>query len=183
MKKTIILLGCLILVNTLFANQSVDTIPEPEFINFIYQFDKSNNKLVDLEKANVEMKMKMKVIGGGSQSYAIDGSKSPVRLNESARSFMITISGGAMTSDPSYSLSLYKLESKKSSREAPIAGYGGMNTSQKSKQMVELRFKKIKEGTYEIIVANKLEKGEYGFINMSNMNSSGKITLFAFGID
>ena len=172
-----------IMVNTMFGSESIDTIPEPEFINFIYQFDKTNNKLVDLEKTSAEMKMKMKVMGGGNQSYSIDGGKSPVRLNESAKSFMITISGGAMTTDPSYSLSLYKLETKKSSREAPMPGYGGANSGQKSNKTVELRFKKIKEGTYEIIVADKLEKGEYGFVNMGSMNSSGKISLFAFGID
>ena len=183
MKKTILLLSSMILIKTMFAIGSVDTIPEPEFINFIYQFDKTNNKLVDLEKANVEMKMKMKVVGGSSPSYAIDGSKSPVRLNETAKSFMITISGGPMTADPSSSMSLYKLETKKSSREAPMTSYGGMITGKKTNNALELRFKKIREGTYEIVVAGNLEKGEYGFVNMNGMNSSGKMTVFAFGVD
>lgn len=167
----------------MFAREFIDTIPEPEFINFIYQFDKSNNKLVDLEKANVEMKMKMKVMGGGGQSYSIDGGKSPVRLNGTAKSFMITISGGPMASDPSSSMTLYKLESKKSSREAPMSSYAGMNMGKKSNSVIELRFKKIKEGTFEIVVPGNLEKGEYGFVNMNGMNSSGKMTVFAFGVD
>ncbi|MGZ5190843.1 MAG: hypothetical protein ACXWCZ_07455 [Flavisolibacter sp.] len=183
MKKIIILLGSIVLINPLFANESRDTIPEPEFINFIYQFDKTNNKLVDLEKANIEMKMKTKVMGGGSPSYSIDGSKSTVRLNESAKSFMITISGGPMTTDPSNSMTLYKLESKKSSREAPMTSYGGMTSGKKSNNALELRFKKVREGTYEIVVAGNLEKGEYGFVNMNGMNSSGKMSVFAFGID
>ena len=183
MKKTLLLSALFILVNTAFAREPLDTIPQPEFINYVYHFDKKNNKLVDLEKANVEMKLKMKIVGGGSQSYSIDGSKSSMRLSEAANSFMITISGGAMTADPTNTLTLYKLESKKNKREAPMTSYAGMNTGQNSNNTMELKFKKIKEGTFEIVVAGKLEKGEYGFINMSGMNQTGKIAVFAFGVD
>jgi hypothetical protein len=183
MKRIMLLIGCFILGKTVLASETFDTIPEPEFINFVYHFDKTNNTLVDLEKANVEMKMKVKVIGGGSQTYTINGGKSPVRLNGPSKSFMITISGGPMTTDPTNTLLLYKLASKKSSREAPVTGYGGMSTGPKSNNAVELRFKKIKEGTFEIVVAGELGKGEYGFVNMNAMNPGGKMTVFAFGID
>jgi len=49
---------------------------------------------------------------------------------------------------------------------------------------VDIKFKKLKEAMYEIVISGRLEKGEYGFINRSGgFNPSGKMTVFAFGID
>src|SRR5215208_4917457 len=63
------------------VNAQKDSLPDPEFLNQIYQYDKVNKKLVELEKNNVEMKAKMKVIGGGMPVYSIGGSKSDARIN------------------------------------------------------------------------------------------------------
>ena len=183
MKKTILLSGCLILAKIIFASAPPDSIPVPEFINLVYHYDKANNKLADLEKANAEMIIKKKIVGGGSQAYSIEGNKSPVRLNETAQSFMITVTGGVMSADPTSTLTLYKLESNKKNREAAMTAYGGMSNGKGANKTVELKFKKIREGTYEMVVAGKLEKGEYGFVNMNAMSPGGKVTLFAFGID
>jgi len=168
-----------------FAFGQKDSIPEPEFMNQVYQYDKINKKLVNLEKVNAEMKSKIKLMGGGTVVYSIDGSRSEARINSEKinsenSSFMITIAGGTMMSDPSMTLKLYKLESKKSKREVPMGQYGAQG---KGNSQVDLNFKKLKEGVYEIVVSGRLEKGEYGFINMNTMGQTGKIPMFTFGID
>jgi hypothetical protein len=168
-----------------FAQGQKDSIPEPEFMNQVYQYDKINKRLIELEKVNAEMKSKIKVMGGGTVVYQIEGGRSSVRINSEKinselSSFVITITSGTMMSDPSMTLKLYKLESKKSKREAPIGQYGG---SSKSNSQVDLKFKKLKDGVFEIVVSGKLEKGEYGFMNMNAMGQTGNIPLYTFGLD
>jgi hypothetical protein len=168
-----------------FAQGQKDSIPEPEFMNQVYQYDKINKKLVELEKVNAEMKSKIKLMGGGSVVYSIDGSRSEARINSEKinsenSSFMITIAGGTMMSDPSMTLKLYKLDNKKSKREVPMGQYGA---SGKGNNQVDLKFKKLKDGIYEIVVSGRLEKGEYGFINMNAMGQTGNIPMFTFGLD
>lgn len=183
MKKIVLLIfGCLIA--TLGFTQTVNSIPEPEFVNEVYYYDKVNTKLLPLEKAKAEMKTKMKLTGGGSAAYAIDGEKSFIRLGHEGSSFMITVtSGGAM--DPSMTINLYRFESKKGRREATMSQYGGMGSGgqRSGGNTVEIKFKKVKEGTYEIVLTGNLEKGEYGFINMYSMNPTGGVTTYAFGVD
>ena len=36
---------------------------------------------------------------------------------------------------------------------------------------------------YQVVVPKKLEKGEYGFVNLSMMNPGGKVVVYAFGVD
>ena len=60
--------------------------------------------------------------------------------------------------------------------------YSGRGQSNNN-NTVELKFKKLKEGVYEVVVPKKLEKGEYGFVNMSMMNPGGKVVVYAFGVD
>jgi hypothetical protein len=185
MKNVLFLLLIFLVGNQSFANVQKDSIPEPEYMNQVYQYDKINKKLVSLEKANAEMKTKIKLMGGGAMVYSIEGAKSEARINgekinSENSSFMITVAGGTMISDPSTTLKLYKLDSKKSNREVPMGQYGA---SGKGNSQVDLNFRKLKDGVYEIIVSGKLEKGEYGFLNMNAMGQTGKIPMFTFGLD
>ena len=185
-----LILICLTCRQQSFANGQKDSIPEPEFMNQVYQYDKINKKLVELEKVNAEMKSKIKLMGGGAVVYSMEGSKSDTRINSEKinsenSSFMITIAGGTMMSDPSMTLSLYRLDSKKGKREAPMSQYGGMGNRNQEKggSLIDIKFKKLKDGLYEIVISSRLEKGEYGFINMNGMNQTGKLKVYAFGID
>ena len=183
-----LLLLCLISSQQSFAREQKDSLPEPEFMNQVYQYDKVNKKLVELESVKAEMKSKIKIMGGGSVVYSMEGSKSEARINSEKinsenSSFMIAMNGGTMMSDPSMTMSLYKLDSKKGKREAPMSQSGGMGNREKDEYLVDIKFKKLKEGVYEIVIKGKLEKGEYGFINRMGMNPSGKLTVCAFGID
>jgi hypothetical protein len=162
----------------LFA-KTVDTIPEPEFMNEIYYYDKATVKLTPLEKAKAEMKTKMKIMGG-STAYAINGEKSPTRITPAGGSFIIALSGGSMM-DPAMTIGLYRLDSRKGRREAPMGQYGGSQRTGGS--TLEIKFKRVKDNTYEIIVPEILGKGEYGFINMHSMSAAGGMTTYAFGVD
>jgi hypothetical protein len=176
MKKVMFsILGCLF--GAIAFAKTVDSIPEPEFANEVYYYDKSSIKLIPLEKAFAEIKSKMRIIGGGSSAYTIGGEKSATRINQQGASFVITISNSAMM-DPSITLSLYRFESRKGRREAAMNVYG----SSGSDNAVEIKFKRVKEGTFEIIVTGSLTKGEYGFISSHSMKPGG-MTTFAFGVD
>ena len=179
-KSKILMLSIFIcLISSLAFAKTLDSIPEPEFVNEVYYYDKANLKLLPLEKANAEMKAKMKLIGGASPAYTIGGDKSFIRINQQGSSFMITVSGGPMM-DPSMTISLYRFESKKGRREAAMSLYGGQRNGGNA---VEIKFKKVREGTYEIVIPENLEKGEYGFVNAFTMNAAGGLKTFAFGVD
>lgn len=181
MKKVILsVFSCLI--GTMLFAKTADTIPIPEFVNEVYYYDKANTILVPLEKTSAEMKAKMKLIGGGSAAYAIGGDKSATRINPEGASFVITMSATSMT-DPALTISLYRFESKKGRREATMSQYSAMGGGQKGGNAVEIKFKRVKEGTFEIIIIGNLVKGEYGFLNSYSMNASGGMTTFAFGVD
>jgi len=184
MKKNLFLILICFSSQQLFAHEQKDSIPEPEFMNQVYQYDKINKKLVELERTNAEMKSKIKIMGGGSVVYSLDGSKSEARINSEKinsenSSFMIAFAAGTMMSDPTMTLKLYRLDSKKGKREAPVGHYGSTGKD----EQVDLKFKKIRDGVYEVVVSGRLDKGEYGFINMTAMGQGGKLAVYAFGID
>ena len=178
MKKILISVLTSFVSCMLFA-KTVDTIPEPEFMNEIYYYDKVNIKLTPLEKSKAEMKAKMKLMGG-STAYAISGEKSPTRITSAGGSFVIALSGGSMM-DPAMTIALYRFDPRKGRREAALGQYGGSQRNGNS--TLEIKFKRVKENTYEIIVPGNLEKGEYGFINMHSMSAAGGMTTYAFGVD
>lgn len=182
-KKQAMLIACTMSLLQVFGNATKDSIPNPEYMNQVYHFDKVNQKLVDLEKVNSELKMKMKMLGmgGGSQAYEVDGNRSSLRLGPDENSFVISV-GNSMMADPSNTMSLYKFEVKRNKREATMMHYGIKGQSN-DKNNLELKFKKIKEGVFEIVVPKTLEKGEYGFVNMSAMNPNGKVVVYTFGVD
>jgi hypothetical protein len=180
MKKNLLSVIAYMIVITGFA-QTNDSIPNPEFTNEVYYYDKTNTKLIPLEKTNAEYKARMKIIGGGSAAYAIGGERSATRLQQSEHSFVITIPGGSMM-DPAMMITLYRFEPRKGQREATMSQYAS-NGKRSGGSAVEIKFKRIKEGTYEIILTSELAKGEYGFINAHSMNHSGGMTTYAFGID
>ena len=181
MRKIMISIVSFLIFNHAIA-KTIDTIPEPEFVNEIYFFDRTNNNLIPLEKAKAEMKAKIKIMGGGSPALAIGGVRSGTRIIPGDASFIISVSASSMM-DPAMSISLYRFESRKGKREATMTQYGGSGGQQNDGNTVQIKFKKVKDGTFEIIVVGKLEKGEYGFINLHSMGAGGGMATYAFGVD
>ena len=181
MRKIMLSIICCMFGSIVLANVR-DTLPEPEFVNEVYYYDKANTKLIPLEKAKAEMKAKMKIMGGGSPAYAIGGVRSGTRINQGGASFIISVSASSMM-DPAMTISLYRFEPRKGRREATMSQYSGSGGQQNGGNTVEIKFKKVKEGTFEIIVVGNLEQGEYGFINLHSMGAAGGMTAYAFGVD
>lgn len=187
--------------------------PDPEFANEICFLKKDNTySLVRLEKGSSKMETKTNMISGSEQSYSLDGSSSPVRVPGGNLSFVFSngasssspsnnktdsvmkangidpnmMNFGGMT-DPSNSITLYKLDVAKGERKIYLmkqGGYFGKHKNQSSDKMT-FSLKKVRDGYWVLITDKPLSRGEYAFtmtvMGMGSMN--GDITLFAFGID
>lgn len=182
----------------LTAQNNTKQYPTPEYSNEIYFFIKDSASLSRLEKGESKMQSKSKMggMGGGEQGYALEGSKSPIRL-ESGKPlsfiyFMNESSAGSspesdsamkangmdnasmddamsMMNDPSKTTSLYKMNVEKGNRKITLQSYGGMKILGKSKsesKKFTLSFKKVRYGYYELVVDKMLPKGEYAFLLM-----------------
>src|SRR5688572_18897132 len=185
-----ILLAVFLVVGTLVLNaqNTSDSIPEPEFMNQVFAWGK-DKKLISLEKKDAEYVSKTKAagFGGSKQMYQMVGDRSAVILSPDDLMFVVsTAGGGAMGMDPSSQFSLVKFETKKDKRQAVAAEYGGMMKKPKTVDSeLELSFKKIREGVIGIVPAKPLEKGEYAFLNKLSIQGGGmsmKLEAFAFSV-
>ena len=147
-------LSAILLLNAYWTY--AQTYPEPEFSNEPYYMNKSaGNTLVRLEKNSSKMDTKTNAISGSESGYALDGTKSPVRLGSGNNVSFIFSSGtsgsssgassaksdsvmrangvdpsmlsGMSMSDPSQKLTLYKMESGKGVRKVLLQKAPGMN--------------------------------------------------------
>jgi len=193
--------------------------PVPEFSNEVYWLQKDSNKVMRLEKATSKMDTKTKLggMGGAENGYSVDGERSPARLNNgnnlsfvfstvtastqssnhSADSTMkangidpAMLQGMGTMTDPSNSITLYKVETGKGERKVILMKTPGMlpfgSKKIKSSDKMGFSVKKIKEGYWELVIDKKLSSGEYVFVmtSMSAMGmATGGATLFAFGVD
>lgn len=187
--RTILLAGVFatrtLLVN---AQNTADSIPEPEFVNQVYALGK-DHKLISLEKQDAEYVSKMKVagFGGSKQMYQMDGARSNVSISPDNVMFVLGTTGGGMGMDPSSQFSLMKFETKKDKRQAVAAETGGMIKKPKSgDNELEINFKRIRENIVGIVPAKPLEKGQYAFLNKLSVKGGGmsmKMEAFAFSIE
>ncbi|HEX2629971.1 MAG TPA: hypothetical protein VHM26_13190 [Chitinophagaceae bacterium] len=185
---------------------------------YCYRKD-SATKLLRLEKGSSKMESKTKLGGmaGAENGYSIDGEESTTRLNEGKSLSFIFSTGasnktprsasydsmmrangvdpsmvegmdGAM-SDPSKTITLYKLETGKGKRKALLMKTGGAlpfgSRKPKSSDKYSFSVRKIRDGYWELLIDKSLPKGEYAFsVNSFGMNNmDGSVTLFAFGVD
>jgi hypothetical protein len=162
--------------------------PQPQFLNHIYFLQQDS--LIALEQVSAEMKSKTKALGfGGNETgYEMNGEKSPVRIkNVAGMRFAVKLNTAMF--DPSTMIKLYKFDSQKSGREAIVGAQGGMFNKKKNSggaNEIACNVQKSGNDVYIIIPALKLEKGEYGFVNMMMVSTNGMratYTVFAFGVD
>ena len=173
----------------LCAQNSADSIPEPEFMNQVFALS-NDRKLITLEKKDAEYVSKMKAagFGGSKQMYEMSGAKSTVALSNDNLMFVVSTAGGGsgFGMDPSSQFALMKFETKKDKRQALAAEYGGMKKPKgPGDNELGLNFKRIRDGVYGIVPAQNLEKGEYAFLNKTSVQGGGmsmKMEAFAFNI-
>lgn len=168
--------------STAIANIFTDTIPSPEFTNQPYFFDKENNKLIPLEATSAKLKSKVKALGYGgfSSGFEIKGSNSTIVITtKDAAEFVL--SGNTMM-DPSQTTSLYKLKNNKNSREVVMTQHKGMFGKSDDKDN-KINFNVKKDGNnYVFVVSEKLEAGEYAFINMMSRSADQSMKVYCFSV-
>ena len=181
---TIVLITGVLLLH---AQNSTDSIPDPEFTNQVFAVGK-NHKLILLEKKDAEYVSKVKAagFGGSKQMYQMDGAQSTVSLSPDDLMFVVSTSS-SFAMDPSAQFALMKFESKKDKRQALVAESGGMIKKNRmpGDNEIDLNFKKVREGVVGIVTAKPLEKGEYAFLNKMSIQGGGmsmKMEAFAFNI-
>lgn len=157
-------------------------IPDLETINAVHLYDPATGSAKPLERAQAKYKLKTVAFGYGGAKfvYEFDGKASPVRLaSGTASSFIVNTGGGAGDG-----FVLYKVETRKASRQAITDDRGPMGTVNGSKGVIALDIKQLKPGIYELTPTAKLEKGEYVFLPKGSFSASGSTAdVYAFGID
>lgn len=94
----------------------------------------------------------------------------------------------SMGSDPTQSLTLYKMDVGKSERKIILQKTPGANPFGSHKIISSEKYtfstKKIRNGYLVFIIDKPLPKGEYAFtMNQSGINMMGGVLIFAFGVD
>jgi hypothetical protein len=173
MKKTLLLLITVVA----FARGRAQTPaePNPQFMNTVYYW--AADTLQALEKTNGELKNKFRIYGAGGASYVLEGPRSLMRIKAGANTrFAVKLSG---MMDPSQLIKLYRFDSQKKNREAPV--------SQGNKNVIDCNVQKSGADVFVLIPASSLPPGEYAFQNVMMMNGAGSThmsyTFFAFGVD
>jgi hypothetical protein len=160
-------------------------LPNPEFINQPYYYDKEGNRLIKLENANALMVTKKKTLGlkGAKQMLSMDAPSSKIRfVTKKDIVFFIKTSGDVI--DLTSYIKLYLFIPADQKREVTINAKEGLLTDKdeaKGKQM-SFSVKMISKDNYMIQLPEQLEAGEYGFVWVKNMELK-EFTVFAFGID
>lgn len=154
-------------------------IPSVENINHPYAWVKNKTTFL-LEKGTASLKAKMKLLGGMSTNYELDGEASPIRVTVNDRlSFIINTGGGSLPE-----LTLYKTTKVKGKRSAKVATAQGLVSTKgvKNSDAIVFTVAQLKSGLYEIKPSTKLDKGEYLFCSKITV-SAASLEVFAFGID
>lgn len=185
MKRKHVLLVVASLFLVIFGTSAQD-YPKPMFKN--QPMALNDGKLVKLEKAICENKMKVQGLGWGGvqQEISATGGSSPVRTSKTPE-FLIWVDEGV---DPETIFVLTKTIPTKKLRNIPVskssafAGYGARGKSMTGKYQVKCSFEHVGEGLFLIKPVEKLEDkktDEYAFYNPEK-TSAKQLTVFLFGV-
>jgi hypothetical protein len=173
---------------------------------------------LEKESSKMETKTKLGGMGGAENGYTIDGEHSAIRLNNGNSLSFVFSTGSTKSSsssaasdsmmrangmdpammqnfsaggtDPSNSITLYKVESGKGKRKVLLMKSPGAmpfgSKKMKSSDKYSFSVKKIREGYWELVIDKPLPRGEYAFSMMAPPSAGAMdmgVSLFAFGID
>jgi hypothetical protein len=180
MKKLIL---SLLLVNCSFI-VFAQNFPRPEFKNQPMLF--SDGELSKLEVQTAEIKIKMKALGygGAQQEISVSGGKSPV-VTPKEPTFIIWVDEGV---DPETLIVLTKTDFNSKKRNIPmlkisaLAAFGARGKSMSNEYHVDFDIEKVEEGVYKITPSGILETGmEYAFYNPADTNAQ-QVKIYMFGV-
>ena len=167
-----------------------DSIPDPEFSERPYYL--THNSLINLERADAVLDLKLKAggYGGSEYYYTAFGEQSTVRFSQdSLPRFFIKLSDGT---DPSEKIVITRSISKtKKNRRRFIQGssaFGG-KARDVSENHVSYTIRTIRPNIYEIIFDQGLLPGEYAIMPINSPNGSAldlasqTVKITCFGID
>jgi len=180
MKKLILsllLINCSIFV---FAQD----YPKPEFKNQPMIISDGGLSKLEVQTAEIKMKVKGLGYGGAQQEISVPGGKSPVVAPQEP-SFVIWVDEGV---DPESLIVLTKTEFDSKKRNIPmmkvsaLAAFGARGKSMSEKFHVDFSIEKVGDGVYLITPTGPLETGmEYAFYNPENTQAQ-QLKIFLFGV-
>ncbi|MFN8237701.1 MAG: hypothetical protein U0T77_05985 [Chitinophagales bacterium] len=163
-----------------------NNIPMPEYPLRPYYLDGNSLKQLERSESSVDIKVKGAGYGGHDRFLTAFDPESRIQFKEGnlPRLFLSTES---KTIDPYDVISLCKAITQKDRRRFKIGSsklFGGARDVRDN--IISLEFKKIHDTLYEIIIPEKLEVGEYGFLPIlegdSNYMTSKSVKINCFGI-
>lgn len=165
---------------------SVKQVPVPEFVNQIMFYNRETNKISSLEKTKADQKTKAKGLGlgGYSMNLEIAGETSSVKLTATeAPAFVVSFAEGM--GEPSAWFALYKSEIKKGKRTAVWIQGNGVGKTTAGEGLVTFSVKSVGERLFEIAPSQKMEKGEYFFVNKGSASNYGGqgYDVYAFSLE
>lgn len=113
-----------------------------------------------------------------TSSYTISGTKSSIRLKIAEAVFEIISDQSTGTLNPSYYISLYKLNTGKTNRTLTTNNDGSANSS-----TIQISIVSIEQLMYRISVNGAILPGEYAFVDKTTTMADGNVTVWTFGID
>lgn len=158
---------------------------EIQYVNEVYYYPGVGKEMTELERGEVKIKSKVKIIGMGNPEtvYTMPGERSQQRFSNDNLRFAVKLSD---MMDPSMFIQLYSFKPAKGQREALIQSQGIRGKGKDDDSNIAIRIQESGAGTYIMVPAKTLPPGEYGFINMMAPRQSGfgsAYPVFAFGID
>ena len=158
--------------------------PKPEFKNQPMLFSEGDLSKLEVQTAEVKMKMKALGYGGTQMEISVPGGKSPVATPQEP-TFIIWVDEGV---DPETLIVLTKTDFNSSKRNIPVmkvsalAAFGARGKSMSDEFHVSFDIEKVGEGLYKITPSGPLETGmEYAFYNPAGTEAK-QIKIFLFGV-
>ena len=150
----------LFICNGLFAQTK---FPEPDFSNTPMWFDATSGGLKNFERLPINMGSRMTGIASAEMLifFAGETSTSAFNINQ-LPPFIVKMN--TPTEDPSAIVELGKLQvNKRKHQREYIAGKGGLGGTKSTVNTIMVDFKKLGNGTYQVVPAANMEPGEYVF--------------------
>lgn len=171
---------------TNFTPNNSNNIPDPDYPNRPYYLD--GNELIKLERAEANFALKKKgIYRGVDQQVQVMKEESPIQFEKNKLPrFFIQINDEDV--DPYDIIDLCKADNIGAGRRNfTFSGktYGG-RVKDVTGKIMQLDFKKIRKGLYEIIIAQDLVQGEYAFLPLGNtenqLSSVNSVKANCFGV-
>ncbi|UII28328.1 hypothetical protein LVD15_07835 [Fulvivirga maritima] len=150
MKRVLSSMVLSLLVSLSFAQN----IPQPEFSEVPYYWNKSNSQLTMLAKETADIKF------GMCSGLIFEGHASKTQISADNISLLFQSKHPLIST-----MKVYKLKQKKKRRKTTVANlrFGGLNVHDEN--LVDFNIKNLDGDVYEIVFSQPLAKGEYAITN------------------